>query len=202
MDSAKGDDSLARPRETFPGSRLSGIVALISLCSFGAVLAFSIFVSMPSNVLQLRDGSELKLIFASFLPQGWEFFTKPPNAAEFHVYTMDEEGVIASAMLFPNARAENMFGIGRSQRSQGPELATLGRDIDHWVDCDELSAGEDCLIEATKLPPTSVESPAPYPTVCGSVLLAETRPVPWQFRYDYSGWRLESRVTHLEVICP
>ncbi|MBT2484181.1 hypothetical protein J7E28_05650 [Microbacterium sp. ISL-108] len=91
--------------------------------------------------------------------------------------------------------------MGRSQRAQGPELASLGLGILDWVDCDELLEGEDCLVEAAKLSPTFVDTPAPHPTVCGSILLAETRPVPWQFRDDYVGWRQESRVAHLQVGC-
>ncbi|MBT2484182.1 hypothetical protein J7E28_05655 [Microbacterium sp. ISL-108] len=90
------------------------------------MLAIAIFVGMPSNVLSLRDGSALRLVFRGFMPQGWAFFTKPPNDPEFHVYAVVDDEAIASAMLFPNARVENLFGSGEASERKDPSLRAWG----------------------------------------------------------------------------
>lgn len=167
-----------------------------------ATLGMGIFFSLPSNVVSTRDGGALRSFVARFLPENWAFFTKPPNDPEIVPYVLGRDGWEYASHL-PNSRAENWFGLRRSQRSQGPELANLANDPSVvWTDCGEID--EDCLAYAQRAlvgTAPKVKNTAPVPTACGPVILVETRPVPWDFRKDYDGWRLDSRVTVVEAAC-
>lgn len=174
--------------------------ACLALIVLGGTLAISIFLSLPSNVLSSRDGSTLRAVAAEVMPQGWSFFTKPPNDPEVVPYLVRSDGSLAYASQFPNAAPENLFGISRVQRAQGPEMAFLANHGTEWHTC-TAGAEPDCRRLAADSPGDPVENTAPSPTLCGRVVLVETRPVPWAYRNEYSGWRLDSRATGLDVTC-
>ncbi|MFV0534716.1 MAG: SdpA family antimicrobial peptide system protein [Cumulibacter sp.] len=183
--------------------RQAGLVAAISVSLGALILSIAIFLGLPSNALSVRDGSTVRWLFSGFMPQGWAFFTKPPDDPEFHAYRVGDDGKIESASVYPNSRAENLFGISRLQRTQGPEMALLARAAKskNWLDCLELPQGDDCLIAASQSDPIRLDSPTHIPTLCGRILIAETAPVPWPFRNDYTGWRIDQNVVNLEVRC-
>ncbi|MGV0111795.1 SdpA family antimicrobial peptide system protein [Arthrobacter sp. CP30] len=158
---------------------------------------------MPSNVLSVRDGGPVRTFFGTLMPQSWSFFTKPPDSPELTAYVVQSaDQTLANASEFPNSRPENLFGFARDHRSQGPEMALLSFSDAEWLECADLVATDDCLVEAFEsLPVTPVANSSPDPTICGEVLLVETAPVPWTYRAEYTGWRIDERVSHLEVTC-
>ena len=176
---------------------LSGVVTLFLVI---VVLAGSVFYSLPSNVMSTRDGGAVRSFSGRFMPQSWAFFTKPPSDPEFVPYRVHADGHLEFASLMPNSRSSNLFGLGRKQRAQGPEIAKMANQVTDWVDCSE--AKDDCLAEtASGVDPLSVTNSSPVATLCGMVLLVETEPVPWAFRADYDGWRLERRAALVEGKC-
>ncbi|MFD0356809.1 SdpA family antimicrobial peptide system protein [Streptomyces sp. NPDC127110] len=185
------------------GSRLPApvlVAAAGGALLVGALLAGSVFFSLPSNVLSTRDGGDLRALSARFLPQSWAFFTKPPSDPEFVPYLVSEGGGVASAALLPNSRAENLYGLTRRQRAQGPEVAAMANQVRTWRDCDGIEG--DCpAVVAGSAEPVRVENSSPVPTLCGRVVLVETRPVPWKFRDRYEGWRLDKRAAVVEAKC-
>ncbi|RSS45609.1 SdpA family antimicrobial peptide system protein [Streptomyces sp. WAC07061] len=165
----------------------------------GALLAGSVFFSLPSNVLSTRDGGDLRALSARLLPQSWAFFTKPPSDPEFVPYLVSDGGV-APAALLPNSRAENLYGLTRRQRAQGPEVAAMANQVRTWRDCEGIDG--DCPAVVAGSPgAVSVENTSPVPTLCGRVVLVETRPVPWKFRDRYEGWRLDKKAAVVEATC-
>ncbi|WP_372410820.1 SdpA family antimicrobial peptide system protein [Streptomyces luteireticuli] len=193
--------------EPTPGGRdpesirsISGLVSAAGgILLVGALLAGSIFFSLPSNVLSTRDGGDLRALSARFLPQSWAFFTKPPSDPEFVPYTVSGDGV-AYASRLPNSRADNLYGLTRRQRAQGPEVANMANQVREWKDCEELEG--DCpAVVAGSSAPVSVTNPSPVPTLCGRLVLVETRPVPWKFRDKYKGWRLDKKAALVEAKC-
>lgn len=165
----------------------------------GVLLAGSIFFSLPSNVLSTRDGGGLRSLSARFLPQSWAFFTKPPNDPEFVPYVVSDDGVAYAARL-PNSRSDNLYGLTRRQRAQGPEIASMANQVQEWEDCEETKG--DCpVVVAGSSAPVSVTNSSPVPTLCGRLVLVETRPVPWKFREMYEGWRLDKKAALVEAKC-
>ncbi|MFD7505139.1 SdpA family antimicrobial peptide system protein [Streptomyces sp. NPDC059850] len=177
-----------------------GLVAAVGgILLVGTMLAGSIFFSLPSNVLSTRDGGELRSLSARLLPQSWAFFTKPPNDPEFVPYTVSDDGVSYAARL-PNSRSDNLYGLTRRQRAQGPEVASMANQVHAWKDCEEIEG--DCpAVVAGSSGPAAVTNSSPVPTLCGRLVLVESTPVPWKFRDKYEGWRLDKKAALVEAKC-
>ncbi|WP_408907051.1 SdpA family antimicrobial peptide system protein [Streptomyces atratus] len=165
----------------------------------GVLLAGSIFFSLPSNVLSTRDGGDLRVLSARFLPQSWAFFTKPPSDPEFVPYVVSDEGVAYAARL-PNSRSDNLYGLTRRQRTQGPEVASMANQVQAWKDCEEIEGDCPAVVAGSSVP-TSVTNSSPVPTLCGRLVLVESRPIPWKFRDRYEGWRLDKKAALVEAKC-
>ncbi|MGV0332599.1 SdpA family antimicrobial peptide system protein [Corynebacterium kroppenstedtii] len=91
---------------------------LLSLTFF----ALSIFFTLPSNVISLRDGSGLRTTVVDLAPQNWAFFTKSPRELEYIPYSLENNRMELST---PQTKAENLFGFSRDQRAQGTEIGSL-----------------------------------------------------------------------------
>lgn len=178
------------------------LAPLISIVVFVSLLGWTIFSSLPSNVAYSRDAdSRVRPIVTTLMPQSWPFFTKPPSDPEFASYEIVGQS-IRSASKFPNNRQENLYGIARGQRAQGPELANLSFQVpsEKWLDCTE-NPDQVCLERAAESATIDVENKSPLKTLCGNILLVETKPVDFVNRDSYSGWRIDSQIAHLKVTC-
>ncbi|GGT66480.1 hypothetical protein GCM10010207_76860 [Streptomyces atratus] len=154
---------------------------------------------LQSNVLSTRDGGDLRVLSARFLPQSWAFFTKPPSDPEFVPYVVSDEGVTYAARL-PNSRSDNLYGLTRRQRTQGPEVASMANQVQAWKDCEEIEGDCPAVVAGSSVP-TSVTNSSPVPTLCGRLVLVESRPIPWKFRDRYEGWRLDKKAALVEAKC-
>lgn len=178
-----------------------GIIGSISLIIFSLMFLGGVFFSMPSNVLDKRDGSLVRSIFTEVLPESWGFFTKPPNEPELAAYSVTD-GRVVSELRFPHSRQANLYGLMREHRAQGPELAAITADLTsgNWITCYEISA--DCIIYANENTESiRVSNSFPVSTLCGDIVVAETVPVPWSYRNQYEGWRVEQKTVYLDVEC-
>lgn len=178
-----------------------GAAGIISICILGTLFLLAVFYSMPSNVVDKRDGSAQRTSFTEILPESWGFFTKPPNDPELAAFSVNGSSV-ESALDFPHSQRRNGYGIMRDHRAQGPEIAELTNSVqdNDWVSCDKVEG--DCVVYAnSKKSATTVNNYFPSRTICGNIVIAETVPVPWSYRDSYNGWRKENRVVHLDVKC-
>lgn len=193
----RGEEDSTTSASPWSGPVLGGLLTLVLMA---LTLAFSVFFSLPSNVLSVRDGGPMRVLWAHALPQGWAFFTKPPSDPELVAYRLEDDGELSYAALTPNSLPRNMFGLTRKQRAQGPEIAAMANQTRDWNRCG-VSDG-DCLSDvAHDEDGPSIINTAPSPTLCGPVVIVETEPVPWAYRHNYDGWRLDSRYTSFEAVC-
>ncbi len=177
------------------------VAATLCLAVLLSTLSMAVFFALPSNVVSWRDGSAVRKMVASALPEGWAFFTKPPNDPEYvPVYSVDGGRTFVGGSLLPNSRIENWYGLLRSQRAQGPEIANLSNEPLNWQVC-ENKHGPACYKQVWAGSPTSVRNSSPTPTVCGQVIVMETRPTPWAFREFYEEIRENERGALVEVAC-
>lgn len=183
-------------------SVLPAATGLVALAVVLLVLVVSIFYGFPSNVLSTRDGSPLRSFSARFVPQSWGFFTKPPDDSEVVPYLLHGDGSLEQVSTQPNSRASNAFGLTRRQRAQGPELANMINRLsaEDWTDC-EVVVGDCLRTVARDSDAVAVPNSSPVRTVCGPALIVETEPVPWAFREDFRGWRLDRRAVLVDAEC-
>src|SRR5690606_32624822 len=125
-----------------------------------STLIFCLFIcgiasAWPTNVLSDSQVTKsIKEIFAETFPQGWSYFTKSSQELKAGVY---DGATIESLLATPQARRENLYGISRDQRAQGPEIAMLVANTDlEWEECSGIS--QDCLREASQRSPVRVDN--------------------------------------------
>lgn len=74
-------------------------------------------------------------------------------------------------MITPQGLPSNVFGLSRTQRAQGPELANLQLGVpgSSWTVCD--GSALECLELYKDSPVAMVENTSPVLTVCGGASL-------------------------------
>ena len=95
------------------------------------------------------------------------------------MYDLDSQD---SLLMTPQGRIENIFGISREQRAQGPELAMLAAAVTEWTECELGSSRDECLASAGALPPQSVAIEVVYRTLCGPVLITTESFTAFEYR--------------------
>ncbi|WP_160505963.1 SdpA family antimicrobial peptide system protein [Streptomyces sp. BA2] len=146
------------------------------------------------------DAPPVKTAFSAFVPQGWAFFTKDPQSEQFGAYRPRGGGARPENLsLTPQGRAENLFGLSRRQRAQGPEEALLASKVRHWQTCQ--GSNDDCLRGAAARHATAVTNPSPLPSLCGDIIVTNQRAVPWANRELLSETSRVTRAAHLRIRC-
>lgn len=170
-----------------------------SVIIFGFLL-LAVFYSLPSNVLVTRSpGDQMRLAFNILSSQDYAFFTKDPESE-----TLDAIDVASweSVLATPQNRPQNLFGLSRTQRAQGPELANLSSDpATVWIACADGETGRGCAHRSSERAPSRVTNSSPVPTVCGDVVLVDRVPVPWSYRKLISESHRTLKTAHLFVAC-
>lgn len=169
---------------------LSGLLAL-------SFFVLSIFFTLPSNVLSIRDGSTFRTTIVDLAPQNWAFFTRSPREEEYIPYSLDDD---EEKLTTPQIRPENLFGFSRNQRAQGVEIGHLLHNSTEWKDCSSMT---DCIEVGRAANPVKITTNSNNPTICGESLLISRKIIPWEYRdffpeeyYSYE------KVSRLSVDCP
>src|SRR5262245_22657039 len=185
---------MSNPKET-RRARLRGAAFLGVMAAFGAAATYAAHGSMPANPLVLPGERALEMRI--WAPEGWKFFTRPPQEEEPAVFMRGASGAWTDAALGPNGEPRNAFGMDRRGRAQGVEIGLLLIEIPKsaWVECDVAPSA--CIDRG---PPVVLKNVSPVPSLCGHVALAMQKPVPWA--WSRSGRAImPSRVARLEVQC-
>ncbi|WP_443047605.1 SdpA family antimicrobial peptide system protein [Streptomyces sp. NBC_00354] len=102
--------------------------------------------------------------------------------------------------LFSLAPHSNLFGLERSQRAQGPEVAYLEAAVPNWIECSGTL--ERCLPRAAETPAAKLENRSPVQTLCGDSFITQESVVPWSYRDLVKYDRRITKIAHLDVSCP
>jgi len=180
------EPSADRARRTFWVTASLAALALLT----------TVIAAFPANVLKTAN-SETLTVVSSVAPQGWAFFTKDPQDVELVAYRPAASG-LESLQATPQSRVENAWGISRTQRAQGPELAALSNELT-WTECVSGELTTDCVDEAAEF--QRIVSPVPHPSLCGSVVIVQEKPVAWSFRDLVDGSHTAERIAYVSVEC-
>ncbi|MFC4077209.1 SdpA family antimicrobial peptide system protein [Salinithrix halophila] len=176
--------------------RFSVIFFLAS--SFWIILiTLSILSAMPSNALRpALFKVEEKLNINSWYPQGWGFYSKNPKEDQFLVYNVSKKEFAA---VWPNMRAENLWGLKRFGRSQGIESGFIHSKIPPslFKKCDK----DPLVCLAKSRTAFEVENPIPFPTICGDIGFASQPPVPWAWSKSKKKVVMPSKVVRVKITC-
>ncbi|GAA0673708.1 SdpA family antimicrobial peptide system protein [Kitasatospora atroaurantiaca] len=170
-------------------------VACLTIFSY---LAMSLFYTIPSNALSSRHSKGARAYFNTVTPQVWAFFTKNPEGTQIGFYSR-EAGVAHNLLRTPQGNPSNLFGLDRTQRAQGPEIAYLNAGVTSWEDCAGLL--DSCLDDAAARTAQKVENHSPVRTICGDSYITQEETVPWSYRNLVKYEKRVVRIAHLDVIC-
>ncbi|WP_407319279.1 SdpA family antimicrobial peptide system protein [Isoptericola halotolerans] len=176
--------------------------AFVAGAALALVLLFlgtTIFFSLPSNVLAVREGEPVRRLAVALAPQSWGFFTKDPAEEELEPYLVTDEG-LEHVLAFPQASPGNPFGISRKHRAQGVELGLLASQVENWFEC-TTSTGSECRESVLADPAVTITNASPVATVCGAAVLVKSVAVPWAYRDSYDATRYDVEAAVVEVEC-
>lgn len=167
------------------------------------VFLASIFYSLPSNVVSDRGKvNPLRALSVDLAPQGWAFFTKPPSEPDLFFY---DSTSLKSLMITPQGRSDNLFGLSRTQRAQGPEGANMLLRLtdEDWHQCETGDNLETCIktMESNKKKVHKVDNRAPIKTLCGEVIVVQAAPTAWSYRDLTPETHTPLHVVKLSVKC-
>ncbi|MFE7122072.1 SdpA family antimicrobial peptide system protein [Streptomyces sp. NPDC057654] len=189
-----------RPAERRAGSvRQLVLFSVACVCVFG-YLAASLFYTLPSNALSSRHSQGARQALNVLTPENWAFFTRNPETVQTGVYAYQPNGAAHDLLDTPQGAPSNLFGLSRTQRAQGPELAYLSASaISSWTDC----AGflDACLRKEATKPAKKADNGSPVPTICGDAYLTQEKTVPWSYRQLVSYDKRVVKIAHLDVRC-
>lgn len=173
-------------------------------CALAAIGTATMAATLPSNVLWER--TQLPAVRAelnSIAGENFAFFTRSPESEQIAAYRLRPDGILGPSLLTtPQARSDNLFGLSRTQRAQGPELANLIRAVpaDEWADCTMVDSAT-CVNRVARQPTTLLRNHSPVPTVCGSVALTLESTTKWAYRHLTSDQYSIDRIATANVEC-
>lgn len=174
----------------------AGLLVAVGICSMAATL--------PSTIMW--DRTQLPWIrfeLNTIAGQDFAFFTRSPEDEQIIAYRLNPDGGIGdSLMATPQGKASNLFGLSRTQRAQGPEVANLVRAVrpDGWADCTGLDRAQ-CVDGVRGRPKVLLRNTSPVPTVCGQVAFTVESTTKWAYRrLSDTGYTIE-RVAPASVDC-
>jgi antimicrobial peptide system SdpA family protein len=165
--------------------RRTVLVGVVYVCLLATAGLATLAATLPSNVLW--DRSQLLIVRAELntvAGQNFAFFTRSPESEQIVAYRLLPDGALGASLLhLPQGRAANLFGLSRTQRAQGPELANLMRAVPAtaWTDCTELGHDE-CVDGIRGRGKAMLRNTSPIPTICGEVALTAESTVKWAYR--------------------
>lgn len=181
------------------------IVGVVYASLLAAAGTLTLAATLPSNIIWERTQLQmLRVELNTIAGQSFAFFTRSPQTEQIVAYRLLPEGTVgASLMVTPQGRPANLFGVSRTQRAQGPELANLVQAVEPkmWLDCTGLDH-RDCLDQIARAPKALLRNTSPVPTACGQVLLAAERTTKWAYRRLTDSRYVIHQIVPASIDCP
>jgi antimicrobial peptide system SdpA family protein len=182
-----------------PVARRQLYVFAITLGVMASYLLVALFYTLPSNALSSRHSKGARQFFNDVTPQVWAFFTKNPEGVQIGAYAFDGKHS-KNLLRTPQSNPSNFFGLSRTQRAQGPEMAIIDASVTDWKSCGGTLTT--CLSQAAALPAAKITNRNPVQTICGDAFMTQEYVVPWSYRNLVPYDRRVTRIAHLDVSCP
>jgi antimicrobial peptide system SdpA family protein len=161
------------------------IMGVAYACVLIVAAIASVAATLPSNIMWERNQLRaIRVELNTIAAQDFAFFTRSAETEQIIAYRLNSDGsAVASLSRTPQAKASNLFGLSRTQRAQGPELANLVRAVrpGAWVNCTGLDR-KTCFDGVPRQPKAFLHNNSPIPTVCGQVMLTFERTTKWAYR--------------------
>lgn len=196
--------ALRRSGRVRHGLKLTVTVGIGYASLLAAAGIITLAAALPSNILWGHtQATVLRAELNTVAGQNFAFFTRSPETEQVDAYRLDPDGTIGASLLAtPQTRAANLFGVSRTQRAQGPEMANLIHKVppDAWADCTSLDRAR-CFAGILRQPQVELHNESPVPTVCGLVALTAESTVKWGYRRLIDARYAIDQIARARVVC-
>jgi len=187
-----------RRRATLP-ARLAAVPVAVAVLLAGVSAAGA----MPQEVVTVPVLDRAAASSSRVLPQGWAFFTKPPQTPRYTLLEQRDDG-LHDALESHVVDASTAFGLHRGYRNVAVERETVerhlgGRDLVPCPGGDVAACVAD--LDLTR-PAHTMATAVRHPRLCGRYYVAVGEPVPWHWRHLVEGTVRTTHVTSLAIACP
>ncbi|HEU4964168.1 MAG TPA: SdpA family antimicrobial peptide system protein [Bacilli bacterium] len=168
-------------------------LVLFTFVTVGCLCAFvlsALQLALPSNPVSGMKNQTVSQIF----PQGWGFYSISPR--EEQVMLLDEEGRMA--LDWPNADAENLFGLMRKGRAQGLEVGIVSSGLQE-EDYTEVEGNLQEAIRSYTGNVYTVDNPTPDAMVKGKYFIVKYKVVPWSWAHLMTQEEYPAKIAEVNV---
>lgn len=177
-------------------------VALVPIVLAAAVVALTLVGVTDQRAVRMEPVKQASASLSQLLPQGWAFFTKPPQTPRYRLYTVEQGELVDEISKF-SVDHTSLYGWNRSYRNVAAERELVERVLAD-VELNECSDGDivTCFSDLdTDSPQYSAETFTKTPRLCGAFYVSVAEPVPWAWRDLVDEQVRVTGVTTLEVSC-
>ena len=151
-----------------------GAALLLVAVIWGFVFLYSVHAVMPTNPLGFPLETQIDL--GRFVPQRWEFFTRPPTEADSTVFVQTSEKRWRRIDLGPSLR--DWFGFGRTGLGLITEMGLLTSTKEQISTSPCEGPVSDCFDQVPVS--ATLHNVTPNPFFCGELGVALVAPRPWE----------------------
>jgi antimicrobial peptide system SdpA family protein len=187
---------MTRDSKPEAGARGLGLLALGLFVFAATFVVYAVHGSMPTNALSLPGESQLHTV--AWVPEGWKFFTRDPQAETMLPFVREDGDWRLATPTGGDARY--LFGWDRSGRGIWIEIALLveGAPASMYVACEDEP--QTCIARSDAQP-IVVRNRSPKKYLCGDVAIVAQKPVPWAWARDGHPPVMPSRFLKMRVEC-
>ncbi|NOS55524.1 MAG: SdpA family antimicrobial peptide system protein [Cyclobacteriaceae bacterium] len=161
-------------------------------------IAFTFSAVAPYNTTSYKFLNKREsLIFRSFFPEGFGFFTRDPNEEFPLLYKEVNDSLVL--LTKANSSSSNLFGLKRTQRSVFGEMGSIISEIpsEDWTKC--ATTLKECL-SSKKIKVVEISNTRINTNFCGTYFITTKKPVPWAWRETFKG-EMPQRFVKLIIRC-
>lgn len=200
MDDRHGPTGPDERRRRAPApARLAALPVAAAVLLAGVSLAGAV----PQEAVTVPAVDRAAAAVSRVLPQGWAFFTKPPQTPRYTLLAPGDDG-LHDVLGSHAVDASTGFGLHRGYRNVAAEREAVERHLDgeDLVPCP--GGVPEACVEGLDLahPEHAMSTAVRRPQLCGRYYVAVGEPVPWDWRHLVEGTVRTTHVTTLAIACP
>lgn len=194
---------LERPARGEKPPRQQRLVTALPTVAAVLLVAAVVVTATPQAVMTVPVVERASSFVAQVLPQGWSFFTKPPQTPRYRLLTSEDDG-LRDVLASHSVDASVVFGLHRGFRNVAAEREMVERHLadETLVACPSGAVAQCVRGLDISHPLHTMTTSVRQPRLCGTFYVTAADPVPWAWRDLVEGTVRTTHVTTLAIICP
>ncbi len=171
------------------------VLVFVATTFWVSVIVVVLLSALPRNPVSLPYVQ--KLMVKTFVPEGWNFFTRNPREELIYLYKKNQANEWVRDPNSFNGNAVNYYGMKRNARALAAEYGLLFTNNKmQWIACD--STATTCYERDSSF--VKVNNQLRYPLLCGQYLFVLKEPLPWAWSSSKTSLPAKYLIINFECI--